>query len=123
LGNCGVHRRDLRWPVHVGSSRPVSAKTGHSPTAWRTGQIDPKRVCDAKRKFPQSIEVAPKERGLCGDLFVKAAAFRRLRGTGRCSQARKRIGMPTSRHVPSGTPTVMAAGAGVGATSTSSDSR
>jgi hypothetical protein len=33
---------DVQRPPDVDSSRPVSAHTGHSPTGWRTGQIDPK---------------------------------------------------------------------------------
>ena len=112
--------------------RPECANSGHSAKARRTSQIDPKQkflvfewIGGVRRKaeVPPKYRSRSKERGLCGDLFVKAAACRRLRGTSRCWQARKRTGMPTSRHVPSGTPAVMAAGAGVGATSTSSDSR
>jgi hypothetical protein len=34
-------RRRPERPFHVDPSRPVCANTGHSPTAWRTCQIDP----------------------------------------------------------------------------------
>jgi hypothetical protein len=53
----------------------------------------------------------------------RVTAGRRFSHSSMSRLARKRIGMPTNRHLPSDTPRGMAAGAGVGATSTSSDSR
>jgi hypothetical protein len=76
--NWRVHRRNREWPVNVDSSRPVCATTGHSLTAWRTGQVDPKaevptphesgRLSDPKRKFRVVQEsIASKAFGGDGD--------------------------------------------------------
>jgi len=39
-----VQRGDPHWPLDVESGHLLSANSGHSPTAWRTGQVDPKRT-------------------------------------------------------------------------------
>jgi hypothetical protein len=50
-----VRSRDRQCPLNVDSSRLVCAKSGHSPTAWRTGQVDPRRTSGC---FSPSREVA-----------------------------------------------------------------
>jgi len=68
--------------------RPECAKTGHSPTAWRTGQIDPERpfeVGPTNGRYAPHCGRRPNATDAPGPTVPKAASERvRSTRTGRC---------------------------------------
>jgi hypothetical protein len=53
-----------RCPLDVDSSRPVSARSGQSPTAMQKGQIDSKRTLSALKLMVQMPKIPVIRRGL-----------------------------------------------------------
>jgi hypothetical protein len=88
----GVQGRGLLGPLYVDSSRPERANGGHSPTARRTGQIDPKassRVPNIKQTVGKLMPFASvRRRGVIGRLISCFARGWRLLWPGEGRTAR-----------------------------------